>query len=80
MEFQHVWYSTDVRGVLSSIQTPTLVLLGEGFTGVAGDAQAMARYLADNIPGAVFRTLPGEDIGAIACRSTATGRSDQRVC
>jgi pimeloyl-ACP methyl ester carboxylesterase len=65
MEFQHAWYATDVRGVLSSIQTPTLVLIGEGLTGMAGDAQAMARHLADHIPGAVFRTLPGQDIGPL---------------
>ena len=63
LEFQHVWYSTDVRSVLSAIQVPTLVLIGESFTGVAGDEQAMARYMADNIPGAVFRTLPGSDMG-----------------
>jgi pimeloyl-ACP methyl ester carboxylesterase/class 3 adenylate cyclase len=63
MEFQHVWYSTDVRGVLGSIQTPTLVLAGEAVTGLFGEHQMMTKYLADHIPGAVFRAVPGADIG-----------------
>jgi pimeloyl-ACP methyl ester carboxylesterase/class 3 adenylate cyclase len=63
IEFQEIWYATDVRGVLGSIQTPTLVMTGEEFTGAAegADASAMTRYLADHIPGARMHMLPGAD-------------------
>lgn len=63
MEFEEIWYATDVRGVLGSIQAPTLVMTGEGFTGAAeeADENAMSRYMADHIPGAHFRILPGAD-------------------
>jgi class 3 adenylate cyclase/pimeloyl-ACP methyl ester carboxylesterase len=63
VEFQAVWYATDVRDILGSIQTPTLVLNGEGFTGAAVDADAprAARFLADHIPGAILETLPSAD-------------------
>jgi class 3 adenylate cyclase/pimeloyl-ACP methyl ester carboxylesterase len=63
VEFQAVWYATDVRDILGSIQTPTLVLNGEGFTGAAVDADALqaAHFLADHIPGAILETLPSAD-------------------
>jgi pimeloyl-ACP methyl ester carboxylesterase/class 3 adenylate cyclase len=66
LEFQHVWYATDVRSVLGSIQTPTLVMAGDDFTGgalIPVDAAAMSQYLTDHIPGAVFESFPGGDMG-----------------
>jgi class 3 adenylate cyclase len=48
----------DVRHVLSSIHVPTLVLHATGDRYVP---IAHGRYLADNIPGARFRELPGDD-------------------
>jgi pimeloyl-ACP methyl ester carboxylesterase len=51
-------FENDVRGVLSAIRVPTLVLHREGnrFIGVEH-----GRYLAGHIPGARFVALPGED-------------------
>jgi pimeloyl-ACP methyl ester carboxylesterase/class 3 adenylate cyclase len=51
-------FDVDVRGILPSIQTPTLVLhrSGDRWNSVA-DAQ----YLADHIPGAKLVILPGDD-------------------
>src|SRR5207244_273334 len=48
----------DVRGVLSTIRVPTLVLhrTGDGWVNVAE-----GRYLAEHIPGAKFVELPGDD-------------------
>ena len=50
--------ATDVHQVLSSIQPPTLVLHRRG------DRHALVehgRYLAEHIPGAAYRELPGDD-------------------
>ena len=48
----------DVRGVLPSIRVPTLILhrTGDRCMGVEE-----GRYIADRIPGAQFRELPGDD-------------------
>jgi class 3 adenylate cyclase len=48
----------DVRGVLPSIRVPTLILhrTGDRCLGVEE-----GRYIADRIPGAQFRELPGDD-------------------
>ena len=48
----------DVRGVLPSISTPTLVTHRSGDKLVLVD---QARYLAEHIPGATYVELPGED-------------------
>lgn len=60
LEGQQIWYATDVRAILGSIQTPTLVIVSKSFTGV-GDEIGMTSYLADHIPGANLMTLPGGD-------------------
>ena len=51
-------YDIDYRGALSAIQAPTLILHREGdrWCGVEH-----AHYLAEHIPGATLRMLPGED-------------------
>ena len=51
-------YQIDYRGALSSIQAPTLVVHREGdrWCNIGH-----ARYLAEHIPGATLRVLPGED-------------------
>jgi pimeloyl-ACP methyl ester carboxylesterase len=56
LEFDAAWYSTDVRGILGSVQAPTLVLYRP-------DAlwAEPARDLADRIPGARLAELPGRD-------------------
>ncbi|KKK75513.1 hypothetical protein LCGC14_2872950, partial [marine sediment metagenome] len=54
----HMMANTDVRQVLPSIRVPTLVLhrSGDRATRVGG-----GRYLAENIPGAKYVELSGED-------------------
>ena len=63
LQFQEVWWGTDVRGVLGSIQAPTMVM-ASGLSGEALgiDAVAMVEYLVDHIPGATLRTIPGRDL------------------
>ncbi|HXK21268.1 MAG TPA: adenylate/guanylate cyclase domain-containing protein [Myxococcota bacterium] len=51
-------YETDVRQVLSTIQAPTLVLHRADDRVVR---VAAGRYLAEHIPGARYRELPGSD-------------------
>ena len=51
-------YENDVRHVLPSVRTPTLVLHRKDDSTVPVGA---SRYLAQNIPGAKFVELPGED-------------------
>jgi hypothetical protein len=48
----------DIRGVLSSIAVPTLLLHRSGDRDASVDE---SRYLASHIPGAHFEELPGED-------------------
>jgi class 3 adenylate cyclase/alpha-beta hydrolase superfamily lysophospholipase len=56
LEFFDVWYATDVRSVLGSVQAPTLVLCRPeaGFDG-------HSPYLAERIPGARYTELSGRD-------------------
>ncbi len=62
LEFLDVWYATDIRAVLGSVQAPTLVLVRPGAGGFpGGDSAAEARDLADRIPGATYVELPGRD-------------------
>jgi class 3 adenylate cyclase len=58
LEFQDVWYATDVRGVLGSIQAPTLVLCRPGSDPLEADA---SRDLVKGIPGAKYVELAGRD-------------------
>ena len=56
LEFEDVWYGTDVRDVLGSVQAPTLVL-----SRTRSDGLSPARDLADRIPGAKYLEMPGFD-------------------
>jgi pimeloyl-ACP methyl ester carboxylesterase len=56
LEFHDIWYATDVRVVLGSIQAPTLVLCRPG----AGWCQH-SQYLAERIPAAKYVALSGSD-------------------
>jgi class 3 adenylate cyclase len=51
-------FEADVRGILPSIQVPTLVLHRSGDRWYS---VAEAQYLADHIPGARLMVLPGDD-------------------
>jgi class 3 adenylate cyclase len=54
LAYEDVWYGTDVRAVLGSVQAPTLVLCRSG----AGES---SRDLADRIPGAKYVEFAGRD-------------------
>ena len=59
LEFDEVWCALDVRAILGTVQAPTLVLqrsdvFDEG-------AEPPSRYLAERIPGARYKELPGRD-------------------
>ena len=64
LAFNEVWYATDVRAVLGSVQAPTLVIastvLDPDF-----DPRAEARDIADRIPGARYLELQGTDYAYI---------------
>jgi pimeloyl-ACP methyl ester carboxylesterase len=49
------WYDTDVRGLLPSVQTPTLLMVHEDREG----SQEEARYIAGLMPNAEVRAMPG---------------------
>jgi class 3 adenylate cyclase len=55
LAFEEVWYETDVRGVLSSVQAPTLVLSRDP------EDHEPAADLAERIPGAKHVRVPGRD-------------------
>jgi class 3 adenylate cyclase len=57
-ELARIWYDTDVRGVLSSVQVPTLLLVH------AGRAQSMevAEYVASLMPRAEVRAIEGTEM------------------
>ena len=55
--FARMWYETDVRDVLPSVQSPTLVLHKNNARSFSGRDQAA--YLADRIPGARLAGVPG---------------------
>jgi class 3 adenylate cyclase len=61
LEFEDVWYATDIRAVLGSVQAPTLVLARAG----AGTPE-QSRELAERIPGARFVEFPGRDYFPVA--------------
>ena len=56
LAFEDVWYGTDVRAVLGSVQAPTLVLSRS-----RADDQSPSRNLADRIAGARYLEFPGRD-------------------
>ena len=56
LEFDEVWYALDVRGILGTVQAPTLVLQRAGVFD-----EPPSRYLAERIPGARYEELPGRD-------------------
>jgi class 3 adenylate cyclase/alpha-beta hydrolase superfamily lysophospholipase len=58
LEFEDVWFGTDVRSVLGSVQAPTLVLCRPA---AAGQGEESSRYLADRIPGSRYEELSGRD-------------------
>jgi pimeloyl-ACP methyl ester carboxylesterase len=55
-ELARIWYETDVRGILPSVQTPTLLLVHEERTA----SVEQAYYIADLMPAAEVRAMPGE--------------------
>jgi class 3 adenylate cyclase len=56
LAFEDVWYRTDVRAVLGTVQAPTLVLCRKG-----AHEPSPSRDLADRIPGATYMEFPGRD-------------------
>ena len=54
MEFSRIWYETDVRGVLPTIETPTLLLTFD-----IGDWVDEAKYVESLLPNATLRILKG---------------------
>jgi class 3 adenylate cyclase len=62
LAFNEVWYATDVRAILGSVQAPTLVLVRAEAEGLPGEEPtAASRYVAERIPGAKYVELPGRD-------------------
>jgi class 3 adenylate cyclase len=59
LEFDEVWYALDVRGILGTVQAPTLVL--QRASVFAEGVEPSSRYLAERIPGARYEELPGRD-------------------
>jgi pimeloyl-ACP methyl ester carboxylesterase len=64
LEFEDIWYATDVRSVLGSIQTPTLVLCRPD----AGWCEH-SEYLAEHIPGARYVKCTGRDYSLVVGNS-----------
>ncbi len=64
-------YSLDMRGVLPAIRTPTLVLQRED--NAATLPREAGQFLADNIAGARYIELPGNDV------SLFTDRADEMI-
>jgi class 3 adenylate cyclase len=69
MKFMRMAAEVDVRGVLATIQSPTLVLHRGGDREI--DIRH-SRYLAEHIPGARYVELPGEE-------ALDFGRGDERL-
>lgn len=66
-ELARIWYETDVRGVLSAVQVPTLILAHPD----REDAFDRARDVASQIPGAELQGIPGRAWSEEAVRSIA---------
>ena len=62
-----IWYETDVRGVLSAVQVPTLILAHPE----RKDVFDCARHVASLIPGAELREIPGRAWSEEGVRSMA---------
>jgi class 3 adenylate cyclase len=54
VELAEIWWQTDIRGVLPAVQTPTLLLVGEG----EGHHPAAAEYVASLMPNAQVEVFP----------------------
>jgi pimeloyl-ACP methyl ester carboxylesterase/class 3 adenylate cyclase len=64
LEFYDIWYATDVRAILGTIQAPTLMISrpdAEGSVGEPATVAAVADHMAERIPGAVHVQVPGRD-------------------
>src|SRR5205823_13846591 len=59
IQFDYMFRSIDTRAALPSIQVPTLVLHRSNSVFLPIE---FGRFLAENIPGARFAEVPGEDV------------------
>jgi class 3 adenylate cyclase len=50
---EHIWWQTDIRGVLPSVQAPALLMVGEG-----ADNHAEAEHVASLMPDARIEVFP----------------------
>jgi class 3 adenylate cyclase len=66
-DLSRIWYETDVRGVLSAVQVPTLILAPPSRV----DDFDRARAVASLIPGAELQAIPGRAWSEEAVRSIA---------
>jgi pimeloyl-ACP methyl ester carboxylesterase len=55
IELNKIWWQTDIRGILPSVQVPTLLLVDDG----ERDSPAIAEHVASLMPHAVVETFPG---------------------
>jgi len=55
-ELSRIWYETDVRGVLPSVQAPTLLLARSGYP----EDVEVAEYVASLMPNAVVKEVAGD--------------------
>ena len=66
LEFNEVWYATDVRSVLPLVQAPTLVVRRTGAFETPGleiaNVAGLIDYMADAIPGATVFESPSTDL------------------
>jgi class 3 adenylate cyclase len=60
LAFNQVWYDTDVRAVLGSVQTPTLAIARSGLAPDM-DSREQTQDFASRIPGAKYLEIPGHD-------------------
>ena len=66
IQFDYMFRSIDTRAVLPSIQVPTLVLHRSNSVFLPIE---FGRFLAENIPGARFAEVPGEDVYCFGAHS-----------
>jgi class 3 adenylate cyclase len=73
-QLNQMWYETDVRGVLSSIQVPTLLLVDEGDTDFR--FKHIAEHVASSIPGALVE--PYAPMGGTEADADINGEAIRR--
>jgi pimeloyl-ACP methyl ester carboxylesterase/class 3 adenylate cyclase len=61
-------FATDIRSILPSVHVPTLVTVREG-----DENRPASQYMAEHIPGARFRVLPGDEHGLFFGDQTVLG-------